>query len=141
MGSETIVSPAAPVKGAMPSLLQKILKEQDFDALPWKKTIAPGLKQIVIDCDEGQARLLRITAGQKMPVHSHRGSELTLILSGGYSDTLGQFNAGDVADLDGSTEHQPLADDDMDCICLAGMDAPLLFKGWLAKLIQPLVGM
>ncbi|MBQ0796973.1 ChrR family anti-sigma-E factor [Zhongshania sp.] len=141
VGSETIVSPAAPVKGVMPSLLQKILKEQDFDALPWKKTIAPGLKQIVIDCDEGQARLLRITAGQKMPVHSHRGSELTLILSGGYSDTLGQFNAGDVADLDGSTEHQPLADDDMDCICLAGMDAPLLFKGWLAKLIQPFVGM
>jgi len=125
----------------MPSLLRNMLKEADFDALPWKKTIAPGLKQIVLDCGEGQARLLRIAAGQKMPVHSHRGSELTLILRGGYSDKLGQFNAGDVADLDGSVEHQPVADDDMDCICLAGMDAPLAFKGWLAKLIQPFVGM
>lgn len=125
----------------MPSLLQNMLKEADFDALPWKKTIAPGLKQIVLDCGEGQARLLRIAAGQKMPVHSHRGSELTLILRGGYSDKLGQFNAGDVADLDGSVEHQPVADDDMDCICLAGMDAPLAFKSWLAKLIQPFVGM
>ncbi|CAA0100179.1 ChrR family anti-sigma-E factor [Zhongshania aliphaticivorans] len=132
---------ATSAQDAMPSLLRNILKESDFDELPWKKTIAPGLKQIVLDCGEGQARLLRIAAGQKMPVHSHRGSELTLILRGGYSDKLGQFNAGDVADLDGSVEHQPVADDDMDCICLAGMDAPLVFKGWLAKLIQPFVGM
>jgi putative transcriptional regulator len=126
---------------AMPSLLVNLLNADDFDALPWKKTIAPGLKQIVLDCDEGQARLLRIAAGQKMPVHSHRGNELTLILKGGYSDAVGEFHAGDVADLDGSTEHQPVAFDDMDCICLAGMDAPLAFKGWLAKLIQPFVGM
>ena len=134
-------SESAHTKVGVPTLLRKMLHEQDFEALPWKKTIAPGLKQIILDCGEGQARLLRIAAGQKMPVHSHRGSELTLILSGGYSDKLGQFNAGDVADLDGSTEHQPLADDDMDCICLAGMDAPLVFKGWLAKLVQPFVGM
>ena len=126
---------------AMPTLLVNLLNADDFDALPWKKTIAPGLKQIVLDCDEGQARLLRIAAGQKMPVHSHRGNELTLILRGGYSDAVGEFHAGDVADLDGCTEHQPVAFDDMDCICLAGMDAPLAFKGWLAKLIQPFVGM
>ncbi len=137
----TINTEVSSTRESMPSLLRNMLKESDFDALPWKKTIAPGLKQIVLDCGEGQARLLRIAAGQKMPVHSHRGSELTLILSGGYSDKLGQFNAGDVADLDGSVEHQPVADDDMDCICLAGMDAPLVFKGWLAKLIQPFVGM
>lgn len=127
--------------GSMPVLLQKVLEEKDFDALPWKRTIAPGLKQIVVDCGEGRARLLRIAAGRKMPAHSHGGSELTLILSGGYSDTLGQFNAGDVADLEGSTEHQPVADSDRDCICLAGMDAPLAFKGLVARLIQPLVGL
>ncbi|MEX1665348.1 ChrR family anti-sigma-E factor [Zhongshania arctica] len=128
-------------RGSMPVLLQKVLEEKDFDALPWKRTIAPGLKQIVVDCGEGRARLLRIAAGRKMPAHSHSGSELTLILSGGYSDALGQFNAGDVADLEGSTEHQPVADSDRDCICLAGMDAPLAFKGLVARLIQPLVGL
>jgi putative transcriptional regulator len=141
-----IVSSLADVKnvgtrGSMPILLQKILEVHDFDALPWKRTIAPGLKQIVVDCGEGRARLLRIAAGRKMPAHSHSGSELTLVLSGGYSDVLGQFNAGDVADLEGSTEHQPVADSDSDCICLAGMDAPLAFKGLVARLIQPLVGL
>jgi putative transcriptional regulator len=141
-----IVSPLKDVKevgtlGSMPLLLQKLLKEHDFDALPWRKTIAPGLRQIVVDCGEGRAQLLRIAAGRKMPVHSHSGSELTLILSGGYSDTLGQFNAGDVADLEGSAEHQPVADSDRDCICLTGMDSPLVFKGLVARLMQPLVGL
>ncbi|MFT4920749.1 MAG: putative transcriptional regulator, partial [Zhongshania aliphaticivorans] len=89
----------------------------------------------------GDVRLLRIAAGKRMPVHSHRGSELTMILRGGYSDNVGKFNAGDVADLDASVEHQPVADSDEDCICLAGMDAPLAFRGWLARLIQPIVGM
>jgi putative transcriptional regulator len=141
-----IASPVVDIKevgklGSMPFLLQKLLKEHDFDALPWKKTIAPGLKQIVVDCGEGRAQLLRIAAGRKMPVHSHSGSELTLILSGGYSDALGQFNAGDVADLEGSAEHQPVADSDRDCICLVGMDSPVVFKGLVARLIQPLVGL
>ncbi|WP_373077748.1 ChrR family anti-sigma-E factor [Zhongshania sp.] len=133
--------PDAPNPEAIPRLLHRFLQQDSFDALPWKKTIAPGLKQIVLNCGEGDVRLLRIAAGKRMPVHSHHGSELTLILRGGYSDNLGKFNAGDVADLDASVEHQPVADSDEDCICLAGMDAPLAFRGWLARLIQPLVGM
>lgn len=131
----------APVPETIPRLLHRFLQEDSFDALPWKRTIAPGLKQIILNCDEGDVRLLRIAAGKRMPVHSHRGSELTMILRGGYSDSVGKFNAGDVADLDASVEHQPVADSDEDCICLAGMDAPLAFRGWLARLIQPIVGM
>ncbi|WP_373087273.1 ChrR family anti-sigma-E factor [Zhongshania sp.] len=136
---ETKLSGAGPE--AIPRLLHRFLQEDSFDALPWKQTIAPGLKQIMLSCDEGDVRLLRIAAGKRMPVHSHRGSELTMILRGGYSDSVGKFNAGDVADLDASVEHQPVADRDEDCICLAGMDAPLAFRGWLARLIQPIVGM
>ena len=136
----TATSPAANPDG-IPRLLHQFLQQDSFDALPWKRTIAPGLKQIVLNCGEGDVRLLRIAAGKKMPVHSHGGSELTMILRGGYSDSVGKFNAGDVADLDASVEHQPIADSDEDCICLAGMDAPLVFRGWLARLIQPIVGM
>ncbi|MDF1691853.1 MAG: ChrR family anti-sigma-E factor [Zhongshania sp.] len=128
-------------QGSVPRLLQGLLQQDNLDALPWKRTIAPGLKQIVLNCGEGDVRLLRISAGKKMPVHSHGGSELTMILRGGYSDNVGKFNMGDVADLESSVEHQPMADSDEDCICLAGMDAPLVFKGWLARLIQPIVGM
>lgn len=126
--------------GLVPTMLVQLTGEDDLDALPWK-AVAPGVRQIVLATGEGNSRLLRIGAGRRMPVHSHQGSELTMILRGGYSDSLGQFNAGDVADLDASVEHQPLADADQDCICLAGMDAPLKFQGWIARLMQPFVGM
>lgn len=124
---------------AMPTMLRNVLGSNDYDALPWK-TVAPGIRQLIIETGEGNSRMLRIAAGKKMPVHSHRGNELTMILSGGYSDALGKFNAGDVADLDNAVEHQPIADADEDCICLAGMDAPLRFRGWMARLMQPFVG-
>lgn len=128
------------VANGVPRLLAKLTGSDDLDALPWK-TVAPGVRQMVLKTGEGNSRLLRIGAGRKMPVHSHQGSELTMILRGGYSDAIGKFNAGDVADLDASVEHQPIADADEDCICLAGMDAPLKFQGWIAKLMQPFVGM
>ena len=121
----------------VPNLLRKLVGHDDFDSLPWK-SIVPGMKQIDLKLGEGEAKLLRIAAGKKMPVHSHQGNELTLVLQGGYSDRLGKFNAGDFAELDGSVEHQPVADADEDCICLAGMDAPLAFKGMIAKMLQPI---
>lgn len=139
------IQPAVPHRtpqhsGGLPRALGALTGVTELGQLPWK-TAAPGIKQLVLDIGEGNARLLRIGAGMRMPVHSHRGSELTMILQGGYTDALGKFNVGDVADLDGTTEHQPVADDDQDCICLAGMDAPLIFRGWLARLMQPFVGM
>lgn len=131
--------PAAPVRKVeieVPQLLRKLVEHDDFDSLPWK-SIVPGMKQVDLKLGEGQAKLLRIAAGKQMPVHSHQGNELTLILRGGYRDSLGKFNAGDFAELDGSVEHQPIADADEDCICLAGMDAPLAFKGLIARMLQP----
>ena len=121
----------------VPGLLRNLVDHDDFDSLPWK-SIVPGMKQVDLKLGEGEARLLRIAAGKRMRVHSHQGNELTLILRGGYSDSLGKFNAGDFAELDGSVQHQPVADADEDCICLAGMDAPLAFKGVIAKMLQPL---
>ncbi len=135
----TAETESAKASAAVPPMLRKLLGSDDYDALPWK-SVAPGIRQIILPVGEGNSRMLRIAAGKKMPVHSHRGNELTLILQGGYSDALGKFNAGDVADLDSEVEHQPVADEDEDCICLAGMDAPLHFRGWIARLMQPFVG-
>ncbi len=124
----------------MPKVLQRILPASDYASLPWR-WVGPGVRMMSVDCGEGKLVMLNISAGRKMPVHSHRGNELTLILQGGYSDALGQFNAGDVADLDGRVQHQPVADDDMNCICVAGLDDKLQFKGWIARLLQPFVGL
>jgi putative transcriptional regulator len=115
-----------------------------LDDIPWR-TLIPGishypLPRIGTEKSKGTLRLLKIAPGKTMPVHSHSGQELTLILRGSYIDDLGRFQAGDIADLDSDIEHQPVADTAEDCICLIATDAPLKFSGFFSRLLQPVFG-
>ena len=121
--------------GDIPTPLQPLLGK-DLDSLRWR-TMAPGLKQFILPASDGALRLLRIAPGSSMPIHGHTGSELTMVLRGSYSDELGRFGAGDVADLDPDIEHQPATDTGEDCICLVATDAPLKFSGLVPRLLQP----
>lgn len=121
-----------------PAALTQFLEEGDH-ALAWKRLV-PGIQQIMLPCDDGGLRLLKIAPGVSIPLHTHAGSELTLILQGSYSDEMGRFCRGDVADLDPEVEHQPITDRAEACICLVATDAPLKFKGFLPKLLQPFTG-
>ncbi len=85
-------------------------------------------------------RLLRIPAGKPVPEHSHGGRELTLVLAGSFSDETGRFARGDIEDADENLEHQPIADEGEDCICLAVTDAPLKFRSWFVRMVQPVLG-
>lgn len=114
-----------------------------IDDVSWKP-VAPGISQSVIEAEgyrRGVLRLLKIAPGTKMLEHSHRGEELTLILRGAYRDEVGEFAAGDLADLDGEHTHQPEAVGDEPCICLIATSAPLEFKTMLGKIAQPFVGL
>jgi len=124
----------------LPKRLKSLLGIDNYNQLKWRK-LAPGIEKFNLPLDEGKSFMLRIGAGLAMPVHTHKGAELTLLLQGGYHDKLGSFHMGDVADLDSSVEHQPVAFDDEPCICLAGMDAGLRFKGLIPTLMKPLTGL
>ena len=84
-----------------------------------------------------RTRLMRIKSGTAMPTHTHEGSELTLVLAGGFSDENAHFLRGDVADADPSVTHRPMADPGEDCLCLAVTDAPLRLTGPLGRLLNP----
>ena len=74
-----------------------------------------------------------------VPSHSHGGLELTLVLSGAFSDST--VHTGEViCKWDESIDHQPHAAPGEDCICLAVSDAPLRFKSLGARMVQPLIG-
>ena len=114
-----------------------------LDNVKWRP-IAPGISQCVLDANgyrNGVMRLLRIAPGTGIPAHTHRGNELTLVLRGAYSDTMGTFQEGDIADLDGSHSHSPKAFGDQPCICLIATSAPLVFNNMVGKVIQPFIGM
>ncbi len=98
-----------------------------------------GIRQQVISADkEGSLRLLYIPPGKAVPEHRHGGLELTLVLQGSFSDSAGRFKRGDVETADAATDHQPVADPGQPCICLAATDAPLRFRSFLPRLLQPL---
>ncbi|MVA56905.1 ChrR family anti-sigma-E factor [Agrobacterium vitis] len=114
---------------------------QDIDSLKWK-SLGRGAYHIPIKTRDGETsvRLLRIPAGKPVPEHSHGGRELTLVLKGSFHDGQGRFARGDLEEADEHLEHQPIAEDGEDCICLAVTDAPLRFKSRLVRLFQPILG-
>jgi putative transcriptional regulator len=102
------------------------------------RSIGAGVKQAILRTDgRATVRLLRIPAGQAVPDHGHRGTELTLVLQGAFFDGNNRFGRGDVEVANEDTEHTPIAEAGMDCICLAATDAPLRFNKLIPRLAQP----
>jgi putative transcriptional regulator len=108
--------------------------------VPWR-TKLPGLREVRFREEEGfQATLYWIRAGRAMPHHTHGGSEITLVLDGGFSDGLGHYLRGDVAAADETVDHRPVADTDGPCICFAVTTAPLKMTGSLGQLFSDIFG-
>ena len=112
----------------------------DLDQVAWKPVMR-GLDEASVPVRDSPAktRLMRIGAGVAVPRHTHHGSELTLVLSGGFSDNRGHFVRGDIAISDPEVDHQPVADVDEDCICFVVTDAPLKLTGPIGRLLNPFV--
>lgn len=113
----------------------------DAAGVKWRP-LGRGAYQMMIPTGETRTsvRLLRIPAGKPVPEHGHGGRELTLVLAGSFRDETGVFGRGDLEDANETLEHQPVASDEEDCICLAVTDAPLRFKSRLMRLVQPMLG-
>jgi putative transcriptional regulator len=133
-----------PQSGKSLSILPEPLRQYaggDLSDVPWQR-LGLGAYQYLIPTgdDETIVRLLRIPAGKPVPTHSHGGLELTLVLSGAFSDVTGFYRRGDIQEVDETLEHQPHAAVGEDCICLAVTDSPLRFSSFAARLVQPFIG-
>ena len=101
--------------------------------LPWQrqtKEISKFDLTSLINVKGFQVALQKIKAGAKVPTHTHKGFEYTVILSGGFSDELGVYHEGDFIARDATHHHSPTALQNEDCICLTVLNAPLKFTGW-----------
>jgi putative transcriptional regulator len=128
--------------GELPGVLLRTLGVNSLDDVKWKRKL-PGIAMYDVPMQNGtktKLKLLSLDKGMTMPVHGHGGEELTLVLRGSYSDKMGKFSAGDVADLAEDVEHQPIVDSDETCICLISFDVPAKFKSFWARLAQPFAG-
>ena len=128
-----------PEDGIFPAPLRDIIG-CDLADVKWRP-IGMGCKQTIIsEGKDATARLLFIPAGQAMPKHSHRGTEMTLVLQGAYRDETDRFARGDVEVGDQDMHHTPVAEAGEDCICLVATNAKLRFESFLPRLAQPFLG-
>lgn len=126
----------APSNSDLPAVLQDYIGGS-LDDVKWR-SVGKGVRQAILPTSkDASVRLLHIPAGTKVPDHGHRGMELTLVLQGAFRDEHDRFGPGDIEIATEDDEHTPIAEMDVDCICLAATDAPLRFTGLLERIAQP----
>ncbi|MDQ6628593.1 MAG: ChrR family anti-sigma-E factor [Pseudomonadota bacterium] len=106
--------------------------------------LGPGMRWSRVTLADDRAAnvfLLRIAAGKCLPVHSHRGVELTQVLYGAFHDGRARFAAGDFDEADDNVLHQPVVEAGGECICLASVEGRVAFEGRIARMLGALVGM
>ena len=116
--------------------LPKVLAKAASQGLKWKK-VAGGISeaQLFID-NETQCEFIYMAPGGKVPVHTHQGSEATLVLEGSFEDELGEYKTSDFIVRDAQHNHQPRSK--KGCLCFSVLDSPLQFTEGLARLMNPL---
>lgn len=126
-----------PAQSELATLLPFPLRRYVDTSARWRRA-GLGVEEIALKLGEGphQASLLRIKGGRAMAKHRHAGLEFTLVLAGAFTDRGAHYGPGDLC-LAAEPEHQPLADEAQDCICLAVIDGPLVLTGPLGRLLNP----
>jgi len=128
-----------PSRDGTPGVLRPYLGG-DLSDVRWRR-MGPSLAYKPLFRRDGiSAKLLRGAPGTEVGHHTHRGLELTLVLSGGFSDVTGSYAPGDLQVADASVRHSPIADPGEDCINLAVTTAPLKFENLIQKIAGPLFG-
>ncbi|PLW69310.1 ChrR family anti-sigma-E factor [Pseudohalioglobus lutimaris] len=120
-----------------PPLIQRLM-QGDYEDLEWKSISKKvHISRLRTGDVDNEFALYRIDAGASIPRHTHRGTELTLVLEGGFSDEEGHYEVGDFIMRDAQQQHSPTATRDRDCICIGVLDAPIKFTDWKYRPINP----
>lgn len=133
--------PAPQTKCAwMPGALQDFIDEAGL-SVAWRSS-GPGVDRAPLWEEAGERLyLLRARPSLKLPEHSHKGQEWTLILQGGYHIRETGYRRGDLHCENETCRHQPVIDNDgEECISLVADEGKLVFRDPILKMLQPLFG-
>lgn len=111
--------------------------------LPWKR-LGRGVAAVDLlrrHDRETRATLFRVSRGTLLPLHGHRGREMTVVLEGKFYDETGAFVPGDFIEHDSEVVHRPSVAADEDCVCLIAVEGRLKFRGLFGRFIPFFVDM
>jgi putative transcriptional regulator len=105
----------------------------------WRRVLG-GFEEmrLAMHGDGHRVSLLRLMPGRGLPVHRHAGTEHTVVLQGGYTDSTGNFGVGDFT-FGPDSEHEPIADPGEPCIALIVLEQPIVLTGPIGRWLNPLV--
>ncbi len=132
---ETVELPAPPRRRALPL--------DDIPMTAWR-SLGGGFawRRLKLPyAPDANVIMLKVQPGQRMPHHTHSGTEYTQVLQGSFHDDYGRYVAGDCIEADDDIDHQPMIDSDVECICLAAIEGRLKLRGWMSRMVQPLLGL
>lgn len=134
-------APEPRVAPELPAYLKGIDLPESVRAAAFKPRYwgAPGVWMAHLDAPRdgrGLTYLMHVKGGMQMPVHDHQGLEMTLVLTGCFSDDRGAYHPGDCVSCEAGDHHSPLIAAD-DCLCLIAANAPIAPRTLLGKLLQP----
>jgi putative transcriptional regulator len=109
-----------------------------FETLQWQHIVGGISQYTIMRRGPVSVRLIRAEPGSAVAMHTHGGEELTMVMAGGFTDTTGHYNRGDVQTTSPAITHSPAAIEGGACINLAVTDSPLVFQNWPAKIIGKL---
>lgn len=86
--------------------------------------------------EDARVNLMYISDDVRIPQHTHKGLESTLILHGGFSDEHGEYEEGDLMIRDASVKHSPYTKAGEDCLCLTVLTEPMIFTQGVARIFN-----
>jgi putative transcriptional regulator len=122
------------ISAELPEFVQRLLPDGELD---WRR-LSPSLKvaPISVGEEEYELALHRIDAGGKAPEHDHLGKEITVVLTGSFSDEEGVYQPGDFLVREAGDTHRPCAARNQECICLSVLEAPIKLTG-IKRVLNP----
>lgn len=121
---------------ALPRALSTLIPD-GLEALAWNRIGRLRSTRLAFGDRRREVGLQHIRAGGRVLEHDHRGTEITVVLRGRFSDADGMYQPGDYLVRGPGEVHRPVAAEDVDCLCLAVLDAPLRFNGLLGRVANP----
>lgn len=124
-----------PVANDYLQVLEQILLKGASKGLNWHwRTKRFAEIPLPTNDDSFDGKLIYFKKGMKVPQHTHRDKEYTLVLSGAFSDDKGTYSRGDYISKSRVDEHAPIAESD--CICFAVTTEPLKFTGTFGPVLN-----
>jgi putative transcriptional regulator len=101
----------------------------------WKSYAGKVFSQPLDIAGDAKVSLMYMGKDVSVPQHTHKGTELTLVLHGGFSDDSGYYGVGDFIERDASIRHSPTTGHE-DCLCLTLLTEPMLFTQGVARVFN-----